>query len=196
MIVGATHASPEIMPAIERYHRRSIRLRGYDYAQAGAYFITLCTHDRSHLFGRIANAVMELNACGEAAQHCWDAIPGHFPLVELDAFQVMPNHVHGIVVITGGNTSRGATHASPLQGAGPNGPMAGSLGAIVGSYRSAVSRMINRSRGTPGEPVWQRNYFERIIRDSAEHGRIAQYIADNPSNWTTDEMNVRIPREG
>ncbi|MEO8590771.1 MAG: transposase, partial [Flavobacteriales bacterium] len=117
------------MTAIDRYHRRSIRLRGYDYARAGAYFITLCTHDRSDLFGRITNGIMELNACGEAAQRCWDALPEHFPLVELDAFQIMPNHVHGVVVITDGNPPLGTTHASPLRGSRPHGPMAGSLGA-------------------------------------------------------------------
>ncbi|MBK9124089.1 MAG: hypothetical protein IPM16_13370 [Chloroflexi bacterium] len=81
-------------------HRRSIRLQGYDYTQSGAYFVTICTRDRTCLFGEIADGTMTLNPVGEVVQACWDAIPTHFPTVELDAFVVMPNHVHGILVIT------------------------------------------------------------------------------------------------
>ncbi|HNK83929.1 MAG TPA: hypothetical protein PKL41_01895, partial [Flavobacteriales bacterium] len=84
----------------DRFHRRSIRLKGYDYTQAGAYFVTACTHERAHLFGDVDNGMMAPNAMGMVAQRCWDAIPEHMPMVALDEFVVMPNHIHGIIVIT------------------------------------------------------------------------------------------------
>jgi len=96
----------------KKHHRRSIRLPGHDYAQAGAYFVTICTDDRQCLFGRVDNAEMRLNHLGQIADECWRMIPAHFGNVELDAFVIMPNHVHGIIVIT--DVGVGATHASPL----------------------------------------------------------------------------------
>jgi putative transposase len=98
------HMSPQ-------HHRRTIRLQGYDYSQVGAYFITICTHNRECLFGTITDGEMILNEYGRIVQQCWLEIPDHFPHAELDGFMVMPNHVHGIVVIT---DRVGATHASPL----------------------------------------------------------------------------------
>jgi len=111
--VGVTHASP-------LHHRRSIRLKGYDYTRAGAYFVTICTKDRTCLFGDVADGVMRLNQMGHIVRQCWLAIPEHFPHVLLDEFVVMPNHVRGIIVImathdVGARHAVGATHASPLQ---------------------------------------------------------------------------------
>ena len=113
----------------QRHHRRSIRLRGYDYTQPGAYFITICTRQRAPLFGRVVDGKMALNAWGRIVWACWREIPHHFPHVELDAFVVMPNHVHGVIFIV----DVGATHASPLrdtspQRDGPRDPVPGSLG--------------------------------------------------------------------
>lgn len=182
------------------------RLRGYDYAQCGAYFVTMNTHGRGHLFGRVVSGpggastiqdpFMELNDHGRIVQECWDAIPAHFPGVFTDAFQIMPDHLHGIVVIGDGP---GAAAADDHDGRGsattlrdhdrPRGSKPRSLSAIVGSFKSAAARRINQLRGTPGAPVWQRNYHDRIIRNANEHERIAQYIFDNPSNWANDPDN-------
>lgn len=189
-----------------RHHRKSFRLRGFDYTLPGTYFITICTHDRRELFGEIANGGMRLNDAGMAAQAVWRAIPAHFPTVRLDAFVVMPNHVHGVIVIapTAATTTRGsdAGRASPHNCAsperpgsrGPNvagtgrpaGPPSCSVGAIVGSYKSAASRRINRLRDAsypPIGPIWQRNYYEVIVRDDGALQRIRAYIVANPRNW-------------
>ena len=180
------------------------RLRGYDYALSGAYFVTMNTHDRGHLFGRVvpgstsSDASMELNDHGRIVQECWDAIPVHFPGVFTDAFQIMPNHVHGVVVI-GDSTAAagdptGRCGASTLRDPAPKddrprGSKPRSLSAIVGSFKSAAAKRINQLRGMSGAPVWQRNYHDRIIRDPDEHDRIAQYIFDNPANWANDPEN-------
>ena len=177
----------------KRHHRRSIRLKGYDYTQPGAYFITICTQDRAFLFGEVVDGEMRLNEYGRIAWGCWKEIPLHFPQAELDAFVVMPNHVHGIIVIAG----VGATHASPLplsSDARPRGPQRQSVSSIVGSFKSAVTRRINEYRCTPGAPVWQRNYYEHIIRDEKSLNRIREYIVTNPMRWAVDNENPN--REG
>ena len=171
-------------------HRRSIRLKGYDYTQPGAYFVTICTHHRLPLFGRVADGNMVVNAYGEIVQTCWDAIPNHFPHTELDAFVIMPNHIHGIIFIT---DDVGATHASPLQAPPlrqtPRGPASGSLGAIIGSFKSAATKRINALRDAPGAPLWQHNYYEHIIRHERALDAIRHYIAANPLRWHLDRYN-------
>ena len=97
-----------------RHHRRSIRLRGYDYTSAGAYFITICAHRRECLFGEVVDGVMRLNVYGRVVDACWQAIPDHFPHVMLDVYVIMPNHVHGIIAIVD-DPPVGARHASPLE---------------------------------------------------------------------------------
>ena len=174
------------MPNIVRRRRKAIRLKGWDYRAPAGYFVTICTHDRVPLFGRVVDGEMVLNAFGEIVRACWQEIPEHFPHVELDAFVVMPNHVHAIISIV---DSVGATHASPLQRDTPRGPAPGSLGAIVGSFKSAVSRRINMLRNTPGAPVWQRNYYEHIIRTDRALNAIRRYIADTPLRWHLDRYN-------
>jgi REP element-mobilizing transposase RayT len=167
--------------------RRSIRLQDYDYTQDGAYFVTLLTYRRRLLFGEVAEDDVELSTLGCVAEECWLTIPDHFPGVELDMFVVMPNHVHGIIVINRWETNTSyvrATHVSPLQS---RGPQSGSLGAIIGSYKSAVTRRINRIRETPGAPVWQRNYYEHIMRNERSLNAIREYILHNPARWAEDE---------
>ena len=173
-----------VAPATHQ-RRRSIRLPRFDYTQQGAYFVTVCTRNRSCLFGEIVNGEMRLNDIGRVAHRMWEEIPTHFPQVGIDAWVVMPNHIHGVIVIAGPPVE--ATHASPLQR--PAGPPKRSIGAIVGSYKSAVSKRINAMRGTPGAPVWQRNYYDHIIRNEAALNRIRQYIADNPARWAEDPEN-------
>jgi putative transposase len=169
------------------YHRRSIRLATYDYDQAGAYFVTICTFERRFLLGVVVAGEMQLSAYGSIIAVCWDEIPQHFAGVELDVFVVMPNHVHGIFVLSDGVMAGRAMHASPLQS--KSGARPGSVGAIVGAFKSAANRRINQMRGTPGASVWQRNYYERIIRNDKELNGIREYIIYNPALWEQDVNN-------
>ncbi len=171
------------------HQRKSIRLKDYDYSQPGAYFITINVTNRKCLFGSIKNDEMIINKYGRIAQECWYNIPEHFIHVQLDAFIVMPNHIHGIILITGVE----ATHASPLHKIIPiNGPKSNSLGAIVGSYKSAVTKRINEVRKTSGTGIWQRNYYEHIIRNETELNKIRDYILTNPLNWKKDDYFVDL----
>ena len=182
----------------DKHHRRSIRLRGYDYAQPGAYFVTMVTRQRELLF--------EDPVLRRVAESMWQRIPRHFPQVTLDEWTVMPNHVHGILVIEDRPRKGDAFPGDPpveqggVSGPTPNdagrdrgecvaptsGPPPRSLGAIVGNYKSVTARRVNRVRKTPGVPVWQRNYYERAIRNERELNAIRQYITDNPLNWEMD----------
>ena len=176
-----------------KHHRHSIRLPGYDYTAAGAYFVTMVTAARERLFGEVVDGVMRLNAWGDAAHVCWHDIPQHFAHVALDAMVVMPNHVHGVLWILDDDDIDvvGAQHAAPLP---PLRVIPGSLAAIVRSYKSAVTKRINEMRQSSGERVWQRNYYEHIVRDDEALQRIRQYIHDNPARWATDSNNPgRMP---
>lgn len=169
----------------DRYHRRSIRLKGYDYSRAGAYFITVCTHHRECLFGEIIDGEMKWNECGETARRCWLEIPHHFPHVELDEFVVMPNHVHGILVIVENDV--GANNHSPLPGATPFRSPSRAIGSIIRGYKIGVTKWFHQN--TDIHLVWQRNYYEHIIRDERSLHRIRQYIRDNPQHWHLDQEN-------
>jgi putative transposase len=158
-------------------------LQGYDYTSPGAYFVTRVTTQRENLFGEIVTGEMRLNTCGKIVTDCWCAIPAHFPHVELGAFVVIPDDVHGIIVIR----VVGATHASPQQQQKKPGPLPNSLGVIVGSFKSAVSKRVNEELDSPGVAVWQRNYYEHLIRSGLERRRIEAYILSNPENWEKDD---------
>src|SRR5258706_7929796 len=164
-------------------HRRSIRLQHYDYASAGAYFITVVTQDRECLFGDIVDGKIRLNVWGQIVHEEWEKSAQIRQEIELDAFVVMPNHIHGIVVITL-ETGR-ATGRSPLQ----SGPAKRSLGAFVAGFKSVVTKRINMTRGLPSIPVWQRNYFEHVIRNEDSLNRIRDYILANPTQWEFDREN-------
>ncbi|MHB1481378.1 MAG: transposase [Bellilinea sp.] len=212
-------------PAAPR-HRRSIRLPGYDYNQAGAYFTTLCTHNREHLFGEIVNGEMVLNEIGQIVHDQWLQIPARFIHVELDAFVVMPNHFHAIMIINHpepvgaglapaqfDRTSQpsgqpqglplqtpaqndqtglqsGQPQGLPLQTPAQNDQTARkTVGDIVGTYKSLVANeclKIYKSKNKTMGKIWQRNYYEHIIRDEKAYLEIAQYIFDNPAHWETD----------
>jgi putative transposase len=167
----------------ETRHRRSIRLRNYDYALAGAYFVTMITRDRRCLFGDIVDGKMRLNHCGQTVEDEWEKSARVRNEIELDAFIIMPNHVHGIIVIT--DASERATSRSPLH----YGPAKRSLGAFVGGFKSAVTKRICEVRELPGGLLWQRNYFEHVIRNDESLQRIRQYIHDNPARWEFDREN-------
>jgi putative transposase len=170
----------------ERHHRRSIRLRGYDYQEAGAYFVTVCTANRECFFGEIVDEAMQLNRLGEIVEDEWHRTAILRPQVSLDAFVVMPNHVHGIVCYDA--QEEGKARLAPTMACFGH-PVAGSLPAIVGAFKSASSKRINEIRGTLGAPLWQRNYFEHVIRNEQELNSVREYIASNPARWSEDTNN-------
>ena len=178
----------------EAHHRRSVRLKNYDYSQPGAYFVTITTHQRTLLFGKITGETMSLNQYGKIVQSCWEQIPRHFMRVQPVAFIVMPNHVHGIIIILDLHAV-GAQHAVPLRH-GPQTrieafaqPVPGSLPTIIRSFKSAATKRINLLRDTPAAPVWQRNYYEHVIRSDAELNQIKEYVKSNSAKWALDHEN-------
>jgi putative transposase len=158
-------------------HRRSIRLPGWDYTGDGAYFVTIVTYQRETLFGAVVDGEMVLSEFGRVVAEEWERTAVVRPYVRLDEFVVMPNHIHGILVIT--DERRGEFGK----------PIAGSLPTIVRSFKSAVTKRANELRGTPGDPIWQRNYYEHIVRNERELNAIRQYIHDNPAHWSEDAEN-------
>ncbi|MCC6613109.1 MAG: transposase [Anaerolineae bacterium] len=167
--------------------RKSPRLRDYDYAQSGAYFVTICTYRREHLFGEVVDQQMHLSRMGSIAHDLWYTIPDHHSQVELDAFVVMPNHVHGIIVVgtpraaSGGeNDGRSADRARPVP--------TESLGAIIGAYKSAVTRTVNQAMRLVAPTVWQTRYDHHIIRSEHDLDRIRAYVADNSARWLDDTL--------
>jgi putative transposase len=182
------------------HNRNSIRLRNYDYASSGAYFVTICAAQKLQVFGEILEDAMLLNDFGRIVLEEWNRSFEIRAELSGDAFVVMPNHIHGIVWILEPNqtdvehasivTGVGATGRSPLRGNVVPGPAKKSLGAFVAGFKSAVTKRINEARGTPGVPMWQRNYFERIIRSERELEETRGYITNNPITWALDELAV------
>ncbi|BAY76754.1 hypothetical protein NIES25_32110 [Nostoc linckia NIES-25] len=179
----------------QKHHRRSIRLKGYDYTQPGAYFITICTKARQCLFGNVVKGKMQLNCLGHIAFNCWQTIPDHFPHVELDSFVVMPNHLHGILIIT--NKPVGAQQCCALnQHLDCNTekfgkPVNDSISTVIRSYKGVVSKRINIIWQTKGQSIWQRNFYEHIGREEKSVDNIREYILNNPQRWADDPENPR-----
>ena len=211
-----------------RHHRRSIRLKGYDYSRPGAYFITIVAQDRACLFGKVVDGVMHLSEVGQIVAESWQWLAAQYDYVTLDAWVVMPNHIHGIIVITdqggddgggggddggrgvddgGGGGSRTAPTANtPTASNAPTAPDAPTanapttnaptapakrktVGRLVGAFKTVSTKRINDQRGTPGAQVWQRDFYEHIIRDAAALARIRRYIVENPARWASDPEN-------
>jgi putative transposase len=172
-----------------RHERRSIRLQGYDYAGVGAYFVTICTHARVCLLGEIAGGAIMTNAAGRAVEAIWNELPQRFTDIELDAMVIMPNHIHFIVHI---KAPVGAIHESPLHECSPHTTQSRRnmlLPKIIGYFKMNSAKRINEQRQTPGVPVWQRNYYERVIRNNDELTRAREYIVNNPLKWDLDREN-------
>ena len=167
----------------ERFRISSCRLKGWDYTKPGKYFVTICTHNRLCLFGRIENDDVFLNECGNVTKGCLTAISDHYPDVTLDQFIIMPNHIHFIVNITAHHNVRENNH-SPL----PSGTSR-TIGSIVRGFKIGVTKWCHKNTGI--HRVWQRNYYEHIIRNETELNDIRQYIMDNPANWESDENNPK-----
>jgi REP element-mobilizing transposase RayT len=172
------------------HHRRSIRLKEYDYLQVGAYFVTICTHNRECLFGDINNGEMKLNNAGRVVRNVWNNLPAGYFNIETDEFVVMPNHIHGIILIVGAqfiapDGNQNTTNQDVInQGAMNRAP---TLGEIVRTSKVRCTHAINRINNTVGVPLWQRNYYEHIIRNEAELNKTREYIVNNPLNWESDE---------
>lgn len=202
--------------------RRSIRIPEYDYTQQGAYFITICTHRKENIFGEIKSGKMKLSPLGEIAYYQWLHLPIRFNNIELDAFVIMPNHIHGIIIITknnnptprrgeAGENRHGSPPKNPISPASPvpsnhdspraptaspslstnspppHGTVPGSIGAIIQNYKSLTTRKINLLQRTKNETIWQRNFYEHIIRDETDFDRIVDYIHNNPIAWSDDK---------
>lgn len=209
-------------PAI--HNRHTIRLQGYDYTQSGAYFITICTDQKECIFGKIDSGSMHLSSLGEIAYYQWLQLPKRFTNIVLDSFVIMPNHIHGIIVIQKGRGEAGDTRYSsqskisispasplhpdtnslrtPLTNPGklkeptqPNGTISGSIGAIVQNYKSLTTRKINMIQRTKNQSIWQSNYYEHIIRDENDYARIVDYIENNPHSWEDDVMYLSNPTQ-
>jgi REP element-mobilizing transposase RayT len=157
------------------------------------YFVTLVSYQREELFGAIKNGDLELNIFGEIAREEWLRSPVIRPYVRLDAFQIMPNHLHGIVLFMKPDAVVGAHSRAPLRDESPRKPR--SLGSFVSGYKSAVTARINALRDDAGCPVWQRNYHERIIRSTKELVAVRRYIEANPENWLHDEHHPLQAKE-
>lgn len=164
----------------EQHSRHSVRLPGYDYAQPGAYFVTVCTKDRECLFGEVVNGEIALNEAGKMVKTAWEALPRRFPTTSVDMHVIMPNHFHGIIIV---GVQFIASQLWP-QGVINHAP---TLGNIVRVFKAITTRRI-RTRNNR-EFAWQRNYHEHIIRNEAELHCIRQYIFDNPLHWETDREN-------
>jgi putative transposase len=167
--------------------RRSIRLPQYDYTQAGAYAITICTEGREPLLGEIDANGVHLNSYGELVEDCWRQIPDRNRPVQLDVFVVMPNHLHGIVLLGSAAAVGGTARRARTEAFGQ--PVPGSLPTLVRSFKSAAARRINQLRGTPGGRVWQRGYYERVIRNERELAAVRRYVLGNPLAWALDPEN-------
>ena len=169
------------------HHRRSIRLPGYDYSQEGWYFVTICTYRHKCLFGKFVNKKIQLYRYGRVVDKCWKWLAEQYDYVQLDGYVVMPNHLHGIIIIR-----RGGSRTAPTGNTQTYKP----LSRIIGAFKTVSTKKINIIRNTPGHKLWQRNYYEHIIRNEEELNHIRQYIAENPINWKTDEENPDVTNKG
>ncbi len=188
------------------YDRQSIRLHGYDYTQNGLYFVTICTHNRENIFGNIVvgarrdapdkmcdapvglpdkNTHMELNTNGKIVESVWKSLPKHHD-VELDCFQIMPNHIHLNILLLGGLKNGLGGFLVESGGSRP----APTLGMIVGFLKSESTKQIRRLTKNPKMKIWQRNFYERIIRNEKEYDKICYYILHNPEMWNRDRNNL------
>jgi putative transposase len=156
----------------DKHHRRSIRMQGYDYAQAGAYFITICTHHRESLFGEVQNDMMNPNIYGKLVAQNWQRLSEFHSNLSLDAFVVMPNHLHGILILR--------------DVGGPLKP----IGEMIGRFKGFSTKAVNQLRKSAGMALWQRNYYEQVVRSEVMLNAVREYILQNPAKWSQDTENV------
>ncbi len=166
-----------------KHKRRSIRLKKYDYSKPGAYFITICTQNKKCLFGEIIDGEMLLNEMGCIVKNEWLKTKQLRKNIECNVFVVMPNHFHSIVEIN--ESYKGVLQYAPTKMQSPS----KTIGAIVRGFKSAVTKQINKLQQTPGKKLWQRNYYEHIIRDEDDYNQIYEYINNNILKWELDSLH-------
>lgn len=175
----------------EMHHRRSMRMQGYDYTQSGAYFVTICTQGRTCLFGDLSGEETRLNDAGEMIERWWLELANKFQSVEIDEYVVMPNHFHGIILLVGANLCV----CPDDRGVGATGAHAGApLPAVVRWFKTmSTNDYIRRVKDSGWPPfagrMWQRNYYEHVIRNDKQLDRVRKYIQDNPAKWAEDPEN-------
>jgi len=172
---------------LQKHHRRSIRVPDYDYSQPGIYFITIVTWRRECLFGAIKDGKMQLNKSGQVVWDVWNSLPARYPQISLGAAVVMPNHFHGNIKIN--EQPVGAIHELPLRVTDQKDRRRMTIPLVVGYFKMNTAKRINKILDSEGVPVWQRNYYEHIIRNDEEYKRIHLYIEANIDNWVDDEEN-------
>ncbi|HEY3296915.1 MAG TPA: transposase [bacterium] len=174
-------------PEEKKYpRRRSVRLRDFDYASNGAYSVTVCTRQRECLFGEIKDGELILNDLGRMVEKAWREIPNHFPSVFLDTFVLMPNHLHGILLIDNGRT--GTACRAPTTESYQH-PVPGSVSTVVRSFKAAVTKRVREQSGDPFVVIFQRGFHENVITSRGEHLALRAYITRNPLAWDEDENN-------
>lgn len=192
-----------------RHNRRSIRLKEYDYSQSGFYFVTICCYQRQCLFGEIVDGVMELNQYGEIVAETYQWLSQRYPYLNLDEWIIMPNHFHGIMIISD-KPRRGSSRTAPTI---PNTPILNrkdvvltdknlpinpelkpkTLGRLIGVFKTVSTKQINLTCNLPGTPIWQRNYYEHIIRNEKSLNKIREYVVNNPLLWERDQLHPNNP---
>jgi REP element-mobilizing transposase RayT len=168
---GFKPARPDRPPS----RRTSLRLPDYDYATPGAYFVTVCIKDRKCILGEIRDGEMHGSGLGRIAEETWLGLPHHYPEIGLDDFIVMPNHVHGLLWL--------------------NEPASG-LSEVIRGFKTFSAKRINQARRTPGQPVWQRRFYDHVVRSEHALDKIRAYILNNPAQWHLDQENPEVARAG
>jgi len=173
------------VPLYKTNCRRSIRLKGYDYSQPGAYFITICTHDKEPIFGHVIDRNVHLNEFGKVVEKEWLKTFDMRKILKLDIYVIMPNHFHGIIIISDGTGTPQRAPTNEQFGK----PVSNSIPGIIRLFKSTATKQINQIRQTPGRELWQRNYYEHIIRNENELDQVREYIINNPLQWQFDREN-------
>ena len=177
------------------FHRRSIRIPGGDYSRPGAYFVTICAAYRRNIFGAVQEGRVILSPLGEIVRSSWVQIPEHFPAAMVNEYVIMPNHLHGIVVLGVGaryivpSDPRARTREQFQK------PTRDTIPTIVRTFKAAVTRSARGKLGIRDQMIWQSNYFERALRDGREVSLAIRYIAENPARWSWDKGNAERERE-
>ena len=177
---------------MKQYKTRKLnRLKDYDYSLTGYYYVTVCTNSRREIFGIIENDTIKINQYGKIVQEAWLKIPNHFNNIELDKFIIMPNHIHGILIIhrpVGTAPTREGCEAGTALSFNKNSKN-NNLSIIIGSFKSAVSKQINHINNHKFK--WQRSFYGHIIRTNDSLHKIREYIANNPLTWDNDDHNIK-----
>ena len=181
----------------ESPRRKSTRLQGYDYSLSGAYFVTICTQGKRCLLSSVVGNCVELSPAGEIVRSVWRSLPERFPRVVLDEYVAMPNHFHAILALVGEGLAPPGVSTGKVANAKPRlvppvvfaGVKSYSLADVIGAFKSISTMKVNRLLHRKGLPLWQRSYYEHIIRKGEDLRKIQQYIMENPLNWALDKEN-------